>query len=83
MVDAIDDVLCDRNKPWEDYGSTAIRRCVRNDAIVEILFRAGQLAKCMPDNAPDQEHLDRLHRALTDAATAMQAALKPYADPVV
>ena len=83
MVDAIDDVLCDRNKPWEDYGNAAIRRCVRNDAVVEIIFRAGQLAKCMPDKAPDQEYLDGLHRALTVAATTMQNALKPYADPIV
>ena len=83
MVDAIDDVLCDRNAPWEDYRSAAVRRCVRNDATVEILFRVGQLKQCMPENAPDQEPLDRLHRALTDAATTMQAALKPYADPVV
>ena len=83
MVDVIDDVLCDRDEPWGDYDTPAIRRCVRNDAIIEIVYQAGQLQRAMPENAPDQEHLNKLHQALTVAATTMQDALKRYANPVV
>ena len=78
---AADDLLRDRNEPWANYDSPAIRRCVRNDATAEIVYQLGQLQRAMPEDAPDQEHLDKMHRALTDAATALQDALKPYAAP--
>lgn len=66
-----------------DLNDPTIRRFVRNDATAEIVYQVGQLQRAMPENAPDLAHIAQLHRALTDAATALQDALKPYAAPIV